>query len=196
MSGSSKSSVFIVEDELAQRRSLKRLLRRFGYGVELYASAHEYLEAFDPERPGCLVLDIHLPGLSGVGLHKKLLERDYCLPVIFMTGHGDVPTSVASMKRGAVDFLTKPFNQDDLIDAIDCALALDAKLRDVYLRKRSLTPREAEVLEGVLAGKLNKQIALDLGISEKTVKVHRARVMEKMRVNSVAELARLIAEGK
>jgi FixJ family two-component response regulator len=187
--------VFVVDDDASIRKSLGRLLASAGHPVEAFASATEFLQREHYEGVGCLVLDIQMPGLNGIELQKALAEKDYCLPIIFITGHGDIPMSVRAMKSGAVDFLPKPFSADVLLKAIEQALArcrqereTRSELAEIKSRLATLTPREREVLEHVVTGKLNKQIAADLGAAEKTIKVHRGRVMQKMKVQSVAEL--------
>jgi len=191
------STVFVVDDDPSVRGGLGRLFKSVGLGVEAFASAREFLER--PPAPGaaCLVLDVRLPELSGLDLQAELAERGVAIPIIFITGHGSVPMSVRAMKAGAADFLEKPVDEQELLDAVHRALERarvakgeEAALEEVRGRLASLTPREREVLAHVVAGRLNKQIAADLGTSEKTVKVHRARVMEKMKVSSLAELVR------
>jgi len=193
-----KATVFVVDDEPSVLRSLGRLLKANGYHVETFASAREFLQAGHEETIGCLVLDVQMPDLNGLELQQTLAETDRLLPVVFITGHGDIPTSVRAMKAGAVDFLSKPFDAKDLLEAIERALDRTrresgerAAARDAKLLVSTLTPREHEVMLHVLAGELNKQIAAKLGTSEKTVKVHRGRVMRKMKVRSVADLVRL-----
>jgi len=190
--------VFIVDDDAPMRQSLKNLLRSIGLRAELFASAQEFLESKRPDLPGCLVLDVRLPGLSGLDLQRRTAEAGIDIPIIFITGYGDIPMSVRAMKAGAVEFLTKPFRDQDLLDAIQQALERDRKARDqraaiVLLRSRfeSLTPREREVMVRVVAGLLNKQIGGELGTSETTVKIHRHQVMEKMGAGSLAELVRM-----
>lgn len=190
--------VFVVDDDPSVRRSLTRLLTAAGYGVEAFASAREFLEREPHAGPACVVLDVRMPGLTGLELQAALGGAGRRIPVVFVTGHGDVSMSVTAMKRGAVDFLTKPFDAEDLLAAIERAVAKDvretadeARVTEVRARVRMLTPREAQVFALVVTGMLNKQIASELGISEKTVKVHRARVMEKMQAGSVADLVRL-----
>lgn len=194
----SPPTVFVVDDAPSVLKSLSRLLRSAGFHSAVFRSAQEFLDQYDPAVPGCLVLDVAMPGLNGMELQEMLEARGGGLPVVFLTGHGDIPMSVQAMKRGAVDFLTKPVNDGDLIKAIRSALERDctarvarAEISAVMERLAALTPREREVMGHIIAGKLNKQTAEDLGTVEKTIKVHRARIMEKMGVNSVAELTRL-----
>lgn len=193
-----RQTVFIVDDDASVRKSLSRLLRSAGLHVETFASAHDFLSREHFDGNGCLILDIKMPGLSGVDLFKELGKADYSMPVVFITGHGDIPTGVHAMKEGAIDFLTKPVDDEQIFTAVRAALARDAVERDNYVnathirqRLRILTDREYEVLTYVITGMLNKQIADALDISEKTVKVHRGRVTEKLGVYSVAELVRL-----
>ena len=174
------------------------MLRSAGIAVAAFASAREFLAQYDPATPGCLVLDIAMPGFNGLQLQTTLGEKRSILPIVFLTGHGDVSKSVQAMKHGAFDFLTKPVKDKDLLTAVRAAIERDAvvrqeqaKLSEICARLDTLTPREREVLEHIVAGKLNKKIASDLGITEATVKMHRARVMAKMKVQSVAELTRL-----
>jgi FixJ family two-component response regulator len=190
--------VFIVDDDPSIRKSLDRLIKSAGLAVETFATAHEFLERHSHKGPSCLVLDVKLPDLNGLELQEKLLSQEYAMPIVFITGHGDIPMSVKAMKKGAIDFLSKPFDDKALLDAVQQALQRDSKARtareerkDIQRRLESLTPREYEILTHVITGMLNKQIAFALNISEKTVKVHRGRVMEKMGVDSVAELVRL-----
>jgi two-component system response regulator FixJ len=189
------TTVFVVDDDPSIRRALTRLIQSVGLSVESYASAQEFLQACDAERAGCLVLDIRMPQLSGLDLQQMLASHNIELPIIFITGHGDVPTSVRAMKAGALDLIQKPFQDQELLDAIQRAIARDLELRkrraehtSAARRAALLTPREREVFCLVVAGMMNKEIAAKLGISEKTIKVHRARVMEKMQARSVAEL--------
>jgi FixJ family two-component response regulator len=191
-------TVFIVDDDPAVLKGLSRLLRSARLNVATCGSPQEFLEQHDPRAPGCLVLDVAMPGLNGLELQAALTEKGSAVPIIFLTGHGDIPMSVQAMKRGAVDFLTKPVDDGDLLRAIRAAIEKDrvarqarAELDEIHQRLATLTPREREVMEHVIAGQLNKQTAADLGTVEKTIKVHRARVMEKMKVQSVAELVRL-----
>lgn len=192
-------TVFLVDDEVLVRKAVGRLLRSEGFEVAAFASPGEFLDAHDPAEPGCLVLDMAMPDISGLELQQTLAARGSALPIIFLTGRADVPMCVQAMKRGAADFLTKPVKDTDLLAAIRRALEHDrnarqtrAELEDIRARVASLTPREREVLRHVATGRLNKQIASDLGTVENTIKVHRRRVMEKMRVASVAELVRLV----
>jgi FixJ family two-component response regulator len=192
-------TVFIVDDDAPVRRSIARLLHAAGFLVAAFASAEEFLAQYDPGVWGCLVLDVAMPTLDGLELQQVLAKAGSLLPIIFLTGEGDIPKSVQAMKHGASDFLTKPVNDEHLLTAVRAALEKDralrrkqAELSEIRARLATLTPREREVLEYVVAGKLNKQIAGDLGTVEQTVKVHRARVMQKMRVQTVAELVRLV----
>ena len=196
------SLVSIVDDDASVRRGLARLVRSAGYDVETFASAHEYLARPRPEDPCCLLLDVRMPGLSGLELQEALARTGHRVSIVFVSGHGDIPGSVKAIKGGAVDFLTKPVDDRELLGAIERAVAKavqdrrdQAVTRDVHDRIKTLTPREAQVFALVVTGRLNKQIAADLGIGEKTVKVHRGRVMEKMRARSVAELVRLADQG-
>ncbi len=191
-------TVFVVDDYAPVRSAVSRLLRAAGFAVAAFASPEEFLAQYDPHTPGCLVLDLDMPAVNGLELQRILARKGSVLPIIFLTGHGDIPKSVQAMKRGAIDFLTKPVNDENLLAAVRAAIEKDralrreqTKLSEIRARLATLTPREREVLEHVVTGKLNKQIAGDLGTVEQTVKVHRARVMQKMRVQSVAELVRL-----
>jgi FixJ family two-component response regulator len=202
MPPSSSSTVFVVDDDAAVRKAVSRLLRSAGIAVAAFESPTEFLARYDPATPGCLVLDLAMPGFDGLRLQTTLRETGSILPIIFLTGQGDVSKSVQAMKGGAFDFLTKPVNAKNLLPAIRAAIERDAvvrqeqaKLSEICARLDTLTPREREVLEHVVDGKLNKQIACDLGITETTVKMHRARVMVKMKVQSVAELARLAEQS-
>jgi len=197
MAVSPSPTVFLIDDDAPVRDALSRLLRAHRFVVAAFASPKEFLEHYNPDTPGCLVLDLKMRG-NGFGLQRTLQEKGLPLPIIFLTGHGDVPKSVQALKGGASDFLTKPVNDEDLLAAVRVAIEKDRALRreqaelfEIRARLATLTPREREVLEYVITGKLNKQIADDLGTVEQTVKVHRARVMQKMRVQSVAELVRL-----
>ena len=190
--------VFVVDDDAAMRQSLSNLIRSVGLRVEAFASAQEFLRSKRPDVPGCLVLDVRLPGLSGLDLQKRMAEADIEIAIIFITGHGDIPMTVRAMKAGAVEFLTKPFRDQDLLDAVQQALERDRTARaqrevidELRPRLESLTPREQQVMGLVVAGLLNKQIAGKLGTSETTVKVHRHQVMEKMGADSLADLVRM-----
>jgi FixJ family two-component response regulator len=191
-------TVFIVDDDAAIRESLLSLLRSVGLEVKAFASVPEFFGFPRPDGPTCLVLDVRLPGRSGLDLQRELAAANIQLPVIFITGHGDIPMSVQAMKGGALEFLTKPFRDQDLLDAIQVGLARDRErcendkeLRTLAERFETLTAREREVMGHVVTGRLNKEIAADLGISEITVKVHRAQVMRKMSADSLPELARM-----
>ncbi len=194
--------VFVVDDEPAVRKSLWRLLRSAGFEVEAFASPEEFLRALPPDSPGCAILDVSMPGLDGLALQRELESRGSALPIVFLTGRADIPQSVQAMKSGAVDFLTKPVEGELLLSAVRQALEKDRagravaeELADIRRRLATLTAREREVLGGVVSGRLNKQIGGDLGISEKTVKVHRGRVMEKMGAASLAELVHVAERG-
>ncbi|MDD5557892.1 MAG: LuxR C-terminal-related transcriptional regulator [bacterium] len=198
MRGEPTPLVFVVDDDPSMRRSLARLLSSAGIEARIFAAAGEFLACERPDCPACLLLDVKLGGKSGLDLQDEMARRGIALPIIFISGHGTVPTSVRAMKAGAADFLEKPFDRAALLAAVRQAFEEDSRARreraaadEVARRIASLTPRERQVLELVVAGKPNKQIAADLGIAEKTVKVHRARVMEKMRASSLAELVRL-----
>jgi RNA polymerase sigma factor (sigma-70 family) len=191
--------VFVVDDDPSVRSSLKFLLSSVGLQVESFDSADALLQRKLPDAPSCLVLDVRLRGLSGLDFQRELAARNCHMPIIFITGHGDIPMSVRAMKAGAVEFLTKPFRDQDLLDAVRIALEKDRERRerkkevsDLKERFNSLTPREQKVISLVVAGMLNKQIADQLGTAENTVKVHRSRAMEKMRAQSVAELVKMI----
>jgi FixJ family two-component response regulator len=192
------SIVFVIDDDPSVRDAIKSLIRSVGMHVETFASAQEFLASNRPDVPACLVLDVRMPGLSGLDLQREMVDAGIRIPVIFITGHGDIPMSVRAMKAGALEFLTKPFRDQDLLDAISQAVERDRTDRSQYaemaeLRRRfeELTPREREVMEHVVSGLLNKQIAARLNISEITVKLHRHQVMEKMEAESLAELVRM-----
>jgi FixJ family two-component response regulator len=194
----SDPSVFIIDDDPSARRGLTQLVRAAGMNVEAFASAEEFLAAGKSDGPGCIILDVRMPGMTGPELQQELGNSDYRMPIIFLSAHGDVPTVAEGMKRGAVDFLTKPVDGDDLQEAIHEALARDVENRaqraeggSARERIAKLTLREHEVMTCVISGMLNKQIAARLGISEDTVKVHRGRVMHKLGISSVADLVRL-----
>ena len=190
--------VFVVDDDASMRDAISRLLNAVGLTVQTFASARAFLNRRLPDVPGCVVLDVRLPGLSGLDLQREMVERGIHIPVVFITGHGDIPMSVQAMKAGAVEFLTKPFRDQDMLDAVRSGIQLDRKAREeraelAELRDcvRQLTQREQEVMSLVVSGLLNKQIALQLGTSEKTIKIHRGQVMRKMRANSLADLVRM-----
>jgi len=192
------SMVFVVDDNPSVRRAIKRLIGSLGLQVELFGSTQEFLSSNRPDMPSCLVLDIRLPGMNGLDFQRQLSEAGIPIPIIFITAHGDIPMSVRAMKAGAVEFLTKPFRDQDLLDAIHVALERDRLRRQreselVALRERfaSLSPREREVVGMVVLGMLNKQIASELGITENTVKAHRSRAMDKMQAQSLAELVKM-----
>ena len=191
--------VFVVDDDASVRSSLKFLLNTVGLQVETFDSAETFLRKRPPDRPSCLVLDVRLRGLSGLDFQRELATRNIQIPVVFITGHGDIPMSVRALKAGAVEFLTKPYRDQDLLDAIRIALERDRAMRDqvkdlTELRQRfqSLSPRERQVISMVAAGMLNKQIAGELGTAENTVKVHRSWAMEKMHAQSLADLVRMM----
>ena len=190
--------VFVVDDDASVRGSLENLLRSVGLHVAVFASAQEFLASPHANAPGCLILDVRLPGVSGLELQEQLRRSRPDLPIVFITGHGDIPMTVRAMKAGAVEFLTKPFRDEELIDAVEQALrrvreSSDEREERIALRGRyeSLTPREREVMSHVVAGQPNKVSAADLGISETTIKIHRGHVMQKMRADSLAELVRM-----
>jgi FixJ family two-component response regulator len=191
-------TIIVIDDDASMRRALDNLLKSVGFAVELFASPQEFLQSERPARPGFIVLDVRFPGRSGLDMQHDLANSDTQLPIIFITGYGDVPMSVRAMKAGAVEFLTKPFRDQDLLDAVGAALEADrtrraGEMRLAELRARSdtLTARERQVMSLVVAGRLNKQIAGELGVSEMTVKMHRRQVMRKMQVAGVAQLVRL-----
>jgi FixJ family two-component response regulator len=195
----SSPPVFVVDDDASIRRALTRLIKSAGYQVNTFASARDFLESgCHSEGPGCLVLDVRMPDLTGIDLQRELQTLNRSVPIVFITGHGDIPMSVKAMKAGAVDFLPKPVKDTDLLRAIKQAHARAvhdraerSELEDIQIRVEKLTPRERQVMDLVAKGMLNKQIAFELGTVEKTIKVHRARVMQKMQVQSLADLVRL-----
>jgi two-component system response regulator FixJ len=196
-----QATVHVVDDDDAVRSSLRLLLKSVGLPTVAHASAQEFLATWDGDQPGCLVLDVRMPGMSGIELQAELNQRGAIIPVIFISGHGDIPMAVEAIQHGAFDFLQKPFRDQDLIDRVQRALASDAEHRQLLqqretLKQRfeSLTPREQEVLELVTQGKANKVMAGDLGVSQRTVEIHRARVMEKMGAQSLAQLVRMVLE--
>jgi FixJ family two-component response regulator len=194
----SEPIVFVIDDDAAVRESVKRLIASVGLRVETYGSTREFLSGKRPETPACLVLDVRLPDVSGLEFQRDLADANFPIPIIFITGHADVPMTVRAMKAGAVEFLTKPFRGQELLDAIQDAIAKDrvawnerSQMEELRSRYDSLTPREKEVLKLVAAGLLNKQVGAELGMSELTVKTHRGRVMQKMGAESLADLVRM-----
>ncbi|MCC5860868.1 MAG: response regulator transcription factor [Gammaproteobacteria bacterium] len=192
--------VFIVDDDHAVRDALRMLIKSVGLPVQVYASGDEFLGAWQPEMRGCIVADIRMPGMSGLEMQEALLDRGCRLPVIFITGHGDVPMAVEAMKAGALDFVQKPFRDQDLLDRINEGLQQEKSLHQVELeideitgRLEALTPRERQVLDRVVSGQPNKVIAMDLDVSQRTVEIHRARVMEKMQARSLAQLVQMMS---
>jgi len=190
--------VFVIDDDASTRETLSSLIRSVGLQVELFGSAQEFLKSKRPDAPSCLVLDIRLPGISGLDFQRKLADSNIGIPVIFITGHGDIQMSVRAMKAGAIEFLTKPFRAQDLLDSIHAALEKDrgrrerdAEIGELQTRFASLTPREKKVLPLVVSGLLSKQIAAEIGTSEATIKVHRSQLMRKMGAESVADLVRM-----
>jgi FixJ family two-component response regulator len=193
-----KATVYIVDDDQAVRDSLSWLIESISIKVEVYSSAQDFLDNYKPDNPGCLIADVRMPGISGLELQKILKEKNYSIPMILITGHGDVPMAVRALKNGAVDFIEKPFNDQVLLERVNQCLEKDQseRLQNKDLQSKmsllaTLSPREREVLDQVVIGKQNKIIASDLGISNKTVEAHRANVMEKMRVSSLADLVAL-----
>jgi FixJ family two-component response regulator len=190
--------VFVVDDDASVREALQRLVRSAGLRVEAFASAEEFLHRAPADAPSCVLLDLRLPDLSGLDLQRRMAESNHHTPIVFITGHGDIPTTVRAMKAGAVEFLTKPLVEGDVLESIRQAIARDRAARehqaaaaDMRDRYASLTPREQEVMAWVVSGLLNKQVAGELGISEETVKVHRGQVMRKMGADSLADLVRM-----
>ena len=193
-----ENTVFIIDDDPSARKGLTRLINAAGMNVVPYASAKEFLESGHQDGPGCIVLDVRMPEMTGPELQDELGKGDYCMPIIFLSAFADVPTTASAMKKGAVDFLTKPVDREDLLEAINVSLAKDAKNRSMQLetaaikeRLKRLTKREFEVMTYVITGMLNKQIAGEMSISEETIKIHRSRLMHKLEIVSVAELVRL-----
>jgi len=191
-------TIYVVDDDASFLTAVTRLLRAGGYALKTFASAEEFMSNPPPDSPGCVIVDLHLPGMNGLELQGSLAKTGALLPVIFLTGHGDIPTSVDAMRKGAEDFLTKPVKREKLFDAVRRALARNARERDAHTRRRelrarfeTLTPREREVLAHIVTGQLNKQIAADLDTTERTIKAHRANLMAKLQMQSVAELVRL-----
>jgi len=194
----SEQTVFVVDDDHAIRQATKLLLQSVGLNSEIYESADEFLSKVTDDRPGCLLLDVRMPGISGIDLQATLAQRGNTLPIIFVTGHGDVPMAVEAMRNGAIDFIQKPYRDQDLLDRIGMAFEIDSTKRtqimqrsDIADRVEKLTKREREVFDLVVNGKPNKLIAHELGVSQRTVEIHRARVMEKMRARSLADLVRM-----
>jgi len=195
------AAVMVVDDDAGVRNAMRLLLKSVGLNHQLFSSAQEFLAAYQPSQQGCLVLDIRMPGMSGLELQQQLNLRGAVVPVIFMTGHGDVPMAVEAMQHGAFDFLQKPFRDQDLLDRIQHAIVKDAERRKslgeherIRTHLESLTPREREVLDLMILGKQNKAIGQDLGVSPRTIEIHRGRVMEKMGAHSVAELVRMMLD--
>ncbi|MCG8691421.1 MAG: response regulator transcription factor [Minwuiales bacterium] len=196
------ATIFVVDDDDAVRESMQALLESVGYRVEVFGRGREFLDAYATPRPGCLLLDVRMPDLSGLEIQQQLRAGPDRLPIIIITGHGDVPMAVTAMKAGAFDFIEKPFNEDVLLETIKRALALidekridDASIEDSANRIAGLTPREREVLDQLLIGRQNKAIAAELGISPRTVEIHRARVMQKMQANSLSHLIRMALQA-
>jgi FixJ family two-component response regulator len=195
-------TVFVIDDDASMRRALTYLFQSAGYKVETHSSAEKFLKRKHYDGVGCIVLDVRMPGLSGMELQEKLMGSDYRMPIIFLTGHGEVSMGVDAMKKGAIDFLTKPCDDEQLLAAVDSAIEKDKQARGSYKEKQEirgrielLTPRENEILRYVISGMLNKQTAAKLGIAEQTVKIHRGRIMEKLGAESVADLVRLVGKA-
>jgi FixJ family two-component response regulator len=200
---SNDAIVMVVDDDTGVRNAMRALLKSVGLQTQLHASAQDFLATYDASQPGCLVLDIRMPGMSGLELQQELNIRGAIIPVIFMSGHGDIPMAVEAMQHGAFDFLQKPFRDQDLLDRIQRAIVRDGQLRKslsehsrIRAGLESLTEREREVLDHMILGKQNKAVAQELGVSPRTIEIHRARVMEKMDVQSVAELVRMMLDLK
>ena len=195
-------TIFVIDDDASMRSALSYLLQSAGYKVETHSSAEEFLRREHYDGVGCIILDVQMPGLSGMDLQEKLMRSDYRMPIIFLTGHGELSMGVQAMKKGAIDFLTKPCDDEQLLGAVQSAIEKDMQARGSYEEKQKirrrielLTPRENEILHYVIAGMLNKQIAAKLGIAEPTVKIHRGRIMEKLCAESVADLVRLAGKA-
>jgi len=198
MAMDSEPTVFVVDDDEAVRKALSLLIKSAGISVESYASAGEFLDGYDPKRPGCLVLDIRMPGMNGLELQEKLVSKQIKIPVIIITGHGDVPTAVRAIKKGVVDFVEKPFDDHIILDRIRMAIEQDNETRrdmaqraEVESRLALLTPREREVMNLLVAGKASKEIAFEFGLSRKTVDIHRSHIMMKLGLDSLADLVRI-----
>jgi FixJ family two-component response regulator len=198
-----EQTVYVVEDDEAVRDSLELLLKSAGKPVKTYATANAFLEDYSSRMAGCIVLDIRMPGMDGMELQKKLNERNSILPIIFVTGHGDVPMAVDAMKEGAVDFIQKPYREEALLEKIEVALEQDREQRktlgekqEIIRRVKTLTPREREIMDRMIAGQANKVIAIELEISQRTVEIHRSRVMHKMGTHSLAHLVRMVLSVK
>jgi len=198
----SEPTVFIIDDDPSARKGITRLVRAAGMNAESFASAGDFLTSGRSDGPGCIVLDVRMPEMTGPELQEEMSRKEYCMPIIFLSAHGDVPTTAKAMKKGAVDFLTKPVDKDDLLEAIRISLAKDAekcaqRAESNFMSEhiKRLTPREYEIMTYVITGLLNKQIAFELNISEETVKIHRGRVMQKLEIVSVAELVRLCGKA-
>ena len=199
--GTGDAVVYVVDDDEAIRDSMQMLITSIGLDCECFANGRAFLASFQPDRHACLVVDIRMPGMSGLDLQAELNQRNVNIPLIFITGHGDVPMAVKAMKAGALDFIQKPFRDQELLDRINLALAqdehsreADARRKDICRRRDALTPREREVMDEIVKGHTNKTVAVDLGVSQRTVEIHRARVMQKMQARSLAELVRLATE--
>ncbi len=192
-------TVYVVDDDDLFRRTLERMILKMGFSVEGFCSAEAFIQHFPVRHPACLVLDVFLPGIDGLALQERFLGKEGMPPIVFITGHGDIPMSVKAVKNGAEDFLLKPFDAEDLLGAITRALVRDRHVEEQEIQKRKiqslinkLTPREQDVMREIITGKLNKQIGADLGIEEKTVRIHRSRLMRKLKMSSVADLVRTL----